>query len=509
MRLSAIPPFTGEFFREIYRQDDVPIFKAFVAGEWSEFAEKLSIRSPIDGNVIAKVSVPDWSSIDRSLELTYVKGRWVIRNTPGEKRLRIIEKIADIIEENKEYFVNALIVNAGKPQRHARGEVEASIDRLRKAPLDLRKIEGDYVPGDWSAHTLESEGIVRREPYGVVLAIIPFNYPLFDTVNKFVYSVLPGNAFIIKPPSADPIPTLMFVEAALRAGFPRESIAIFPVPGRDASKIVADRRIHVINLTGSTRTGLEVIRNAGIKQFILELGGGDPAIVLSDADLKMAAQKVAMGITSYSGQRCDAIKLVLVEEPVYEQFKQLLVEELAKLKIGDPRDPATDMGPLIDERTAEEMMEAIREAQAYGCRILHGGKRLGDRYVEPTLIEVHERHTLKILKLYHDEIFAPVALITKFRDLDEAIEMANERRFGLDAAIFGNDIDKIRKLIRLLEVGAIYVNEYPRHGIGYYPFGGRKDSGIGREGIGYSVEYVTATKTIVYNYRGKGIWEYL
>lgn len=507
--MSAHPPFLGEAFKGIYRLEEVPIFKSFVSGEWTEFSEKLIVRSPIDGSIIAKVSVPDWSSIDRSLDLIYVKGRWSIRNTPGERRLKIIEKMADIIEENKEYFINALIVNAGKTVKHAKGEVDASIDRLRKAPLDLRKIEGDYIPGDWSAHTLESEGIVRREPYGVVFAIIPFNYPLFDTVNKFVYSVLPGNAFVIKPPSADPIPTLMFVEAAIKAGFPRESIAIFPVPGRDASKIVADRRIHVINLTGSTRTGLEVIRNAGIKQFILELGGGDPAIVLADADLKMAAQKVAMGISSYTGQRCDAIKLVLVEEPVYEEFKRLLVEELGKLKIGDPRDPSTDVGPLIDEGTAEEMMDAIKEAVAYGCKILYGGKRLGERYVEPTLIEVGDRYTLKILKLYRDEIFAPIALITKFRDLDEAIEMANERRFGLDAAIFGNDIDKIRKLIRLLEVGAIYVNEYPRHGIGYYPFGGRKDSGIGREGIGYSVEYVTATKTIVYNYRGKGIWEYL
>ncbi|MEM1939413.1 MAG: NADP-dependent glyceraldehyde-3-phosphate dehydrogenase [Acidilobaceae archaeon] len=503
-------PLRDNLFKEIYRiEDEVPNFKSYVAGEWIEFPSKITVKSPIDGSIIARVSIPDWEAIDRTLDLVYVKGRWSIRNTPGEKRLKIIDKIADLMEEHKDEFIETLIVDAGKPVRHARGEVEASIDRLRKAPLDLRKLEGDYVPGDWSIHTLESEGIVRREPYGVVLAIIPFNYPLFDTVNKFVYSVIPGNAFIIKPPSSDPISTLMFVRVVLATGFPADSIAIIPLPGKEASKLVADRRIHVISLTGSTKTGLEVIRNAGIKQFILELGGGDPAIVLADADLATAAQKIAIGVTSYSGQRCDAIKIILVEEPIYEEFKKLLVEELSKIRVGDPRDPSTDMGPLIEPQSVDEMIDAVEEAKSYGCKILYGGKRLGGNYVEPTLIEVTERHTLKLLKLYRDEVFAPVAIITKFRDLDEAIELANNRRYGLDAAIFGENIDKIRKLVRFLEVGAIYVNEYPRHGIGYYPFGGRKDSGIGREGIGYSIEHVTATKTIIYNYRGKGIWEYL
>ncbi len=500
----------SEVFKDVFKlEDDVLVFKAFVNGEWSDYPTRINVRSPIDGSLIAKVAVPDWESIDRGLDLISIKGRWTIRNIPGERRLRIIDRIAELMEKYREELVETLIVDAGKPVRAAASEVEASIDRLRKASFDLRKIEGDYIPGDWSIHTLESEAIVRREPYGVVLAIIPFNYPLFDTVNKFVYSIIPGNAFIVKPPSHDPLTSILFVKLVLEAGFPKDSIAIIPLPGREASKLVADRRIHVISLTGSTKTGLEVMRNAGIKQLIMELGGGDPAIVLADAEISMAAQKTAMGIASYAGQRCDAVKLVIVEEPIYEEFKKALVEELSKLKVGDPRDKTTDVGPLIDESSVNDMLEAIREAEAYGCKILYGGRRLNGNYVEPTLIEVTEKGVLKLLKLYRDEVFAPIAVITKFRDLDEAIEIANNRRYGLDAAIFGKDIDKIRKLIRFLEVGAVYINEYPRHGIGYYPFGGRKDSGIGREGIGYSTEYVTATKSIIYNYRGKGIWEYL
>ncbi len=500
----------SEYYRDIIDYvDERPVFRFYAAGEWAKGARVRDIRSPIDLSTIAGFYVPGRDAIDNTLERVYRSGRWSARNTPGERRLGILERMADLIEEHRDEIAEALILNAGKPVKSAYGEVDASIDRLRRAPLDVRKLVGDYIPGDWDEHTLESEGLVRREPYGVVLAIIPFNYPFFDTVNKFTYSFLAGNAIVIKPPSADPIPVFYLVKLALEAGVPPEAIALLPVPGNEADSLVSDRRIRVISLTGSTETGLRVLKKAGIKQFIMELGGGDPAIVLDDADLAMAASKIATGIMSYSGQRCDSIKLVLVEEPVYEELKRLLIEELKNARIGDPRDPSINMGPLIDPQTADEVMEAVSEALRAGATLLHGGRRLGPNYVEPTLVEVKNKEVLKKLKLFREEIFASIAAISPVKDIDEAIEIANARRYGLDAAIFGRDINKIRKLIRHLEVGAIYINEYPRHGIGYYPFGGRKDSGIGREGIGYSIDQVTALKTIVYNYKGRGIWEYM
>jgi glyceraldehyde-3-phosphate dehydrogenase [NAD(P)+] len=271
---------------------------------------------------------------------------------------------------------------------------------------------------------------------------------------------------------------------------------------------VADERIHVISFTGSSSTGKRVLATAGIKQFIMELGGGDPAIVLADADLDFAADRVAAGIYSYAGQRCDAIKLVLVERPIYEEFVGRLVDRLAKVRVGDPRDPDTMMGPLIDPSAADEMMGAVEDALSKGGRLLVGGRRLGPTYVEPALIEVRDKSALRQMKLYREEVFAPVALVTDFSTEEEAVELANGRKYGLDAAIFGWDMDRIRRLTRLLEFGAIYINDMPRHGVGYYPFGGRKESGIGREGIAYSVEYVSAYKTIVFNFRGRGVWKY-
>ncbi len=497
-------------FKDIYVvKDGVYVFKTYLAGRWASARKTMDVRSPINNSTIARIPRLEWSDIDEALGRIHGTGRWSIRDLPGARRLEILSKIADLMEEHSEDLVRTLVVNAGKTYAQARGEVNASIDRLRRAELDSRKIFGEYVPGDWDTTTLETEAIVRKEPFGTVLAVIPFNYPLFDSVSKLVYSVIPGNAVVIKPPSADPLPVLLFAKLVEEGGMPRDSFAVITIPGRESDDLVKDERINVISLTGSSETGRHVLSVAGIKQFVMELGGGDPAIVLRDADLDLAADRIAQGIYSYTGQRCDAIKLVLVEEPVYQEFKEKLVEKLSSVKVGDPREENVDMGPLISPKTADEMMNAVREAVKKGGKILVGGKRLGETYVEPTLIEVRDKDVLRDLTLYKGEIFAPVAIITDFKDHDEALSLANGRRYGLDAAIFGEDINTIRKFLRYLEVGAIYVNDMPRHGVGYYPFGGRKASGIGREGIGYSVEHVTALKTIVYNFRGRGVWRYL
>jgi glyceraldehyde-3-phosphate dehydrogenase [NAD(P)+] len=497
-------------FKDIVKRDSEGIywFKTYLAGEWVSTKEYSDVYSPIDESVIAKMPRLSYEDINRTIDKIYSSGRWSVRNTPGHKRLRILFRAAELLREYEDVLVDSLIINAGKTISAARGEVKASIDRLERADMDLRKVLGDYIPGDWSDETLETESIVRREPVGIVLIITPFNYPLFDTVNKIVYSFIVGNAFIVKPASADPVPVILLAKILEQAGMPKDSFAIITVSGREMDKIVSDKRIAAISLTGSTETGEKVLKTAGVKQFVMELGGGDPAIILSDADLEWTAQRVARGIYSYSGQRCDAIKLILVERSVYERFKELLINELKKVKIGDPRDPSVDMGPVISADVVDEVIDAVRDAESKGGKILFGGRRIGRTYIEPTLIEA-DKSIVKSLKAYQKEIFASIAVITSIDNVDEAIELSNGRRYGLDAAIFGKDINKIRKLIRFLEVGAVYINDYPRHGIGYYPFGGRKDSGIGREGIGYSLEYVTAYKSIVYNYKGAGVWEYL
>ena len=487
--------------------DGVPLFPTFINGQWYMGDNWQDVKSPIDLSVIARTPRLPSNITEQAIETAYREGRWAIRDMPGQRRLDVFHKAADLLDKFREDFVSILVANAGKTISAANGEVNSAIERLRRLDFDVKGVHGDYVPGDWSVDALESEAIVKREPIGVVLAIVPFNYPLFDTVNKIAYSAIAGNAVLIKPASADPLVTILFARVLELAGFPAKALAVLTIPGRDMGKVVSDRRIGAISLTGSTETGIEVIREAGIKQFVMELGGGDPAIVLNDADPKWAAQRIAIGIYSYAGQRCDAVKFIFAEPNVYDQLKASLIEELSKVKVGDPRSPDTTMGPLIDEATADEVIKATQDAVSKGGKVLYGGRKLGPTYIEPTLIEV-DKSKVKDLYLYNKEVFAAITVLVKVNDLDEAIELANGRRYGLDAAIFSNDISKIRKAARLLEVGAVYVNDYPRHGIGYYPFGGRKDSGIGREGLGYTLEYVTAYKAIVYSYRGKGVWRY-
>ncbi|MBP1449712.1 MAG: aldehyde dehydrogenase family protein [Thermoproteus sp.] len=499
--LSKYPPLG------IAEPGDPPQFKAPVAGSWEAGESWADVRSPIDLSVVAKVPRLSREQIERALAVAYEDGRWAVRDLPGEKRLEIFHKAADLLERYREALVEALVVGNGKTPAAANGEVSAAIERLRRADLDVGRLYGDYVPGDWSSESLESEAIVRREPLGVVLAITPFNYPLFDVVNKFVYSAIAGNAVLLKPASATPLPALYFAKVLQEAGFPMEAFSVLTIGGEEAGRLAGDRRIAAVSLTGSTETGEKLIREAGIKQYVMELGGGDPAIVLDDADPAYAAERIALGIISYSGQRCDAIKLVLAEPGVYDEVKSKLVDRLRRVKVGDPRERGVEMGPLIDEAAAEEVEKAVEDAVRKGGAVLAGGTRWRN-YIQPTLVEA-PADKLKDFYLYNHEVFASIAAIAEVENLDEAVKLANGRRYGLDAAIFGEDIVRIRKAIRLLEVGNIYINDYPRHGIGYFPFGGRKDSGIGREGIGYALEYVTAYKTVVYSYRGRGIWEYL
>ncbi|MEM0294367.1 MAG: aldehyde dehydrogenase family protein, partial [Saccharolobus sp.] len=302
MEKTALSISSKEFSELFEPKDGIFYFKTYLAGQWVSGDEWQDVQSPIDLNTIARIPKLSWSQIDNVIDIVYKKGRWSIRDTPGEKRLRIYGKIASLIDKFREDFINVLMINNGKTRPAAEGEVNAAIERLMRADLDVRETKGDYVPGDWSSEALETEAIVRREPVGVVLSIIPFNYPLFDTVNKIVYTTVIGNAIIIKPPSSTPLPILMLAKVMELAGFPKDSFAIITIPGKEMGKVVADKRIQAISLTGSTETGEEVVRNAGIKQFIMELGGGDPAIVLSDADLAWAAQRIVTGIISYSGQ---------------------------------------------------------------------------------------------------------------------------------------------------------------------------------------------------------------
>lgn len=316
---------------------------------------------------------------------------------------------------------------------------------MEKTTTESTRLIGEYIPGDWSEETLETEGIVKREPYGLIITISPFNYPLFIPATKIIPAMLVGNAVILKPASTDPLVPLMFTRVLEMASFPKHSFTTIPMSGKDSNILVKSKKINAISFTGSTRVGEQIIKEAGIKAFHMELDGKSPAIVLEDTDLNDTIDKLVKGIISFSGQRCDAIRLILVEYGIFDQLKRSLVEELTKY---EPKNPlefrSCFMGPLIDEQSTIIIEEMYTDAIKKNAVPLLEFKR-NKNYVWPILLEIR-KDILPELDLFQKDVFGPVTLLIEVENENEAIKIANSSKFGLDTSIFGTDDSRIRKI---------------------------------------------------------------
>lgn len=470
----------NKMFDEIYQigTDDILEFKAYLAGEWILGTELHDVTSPIDGKIIARISKVNSKQVQETLGKVHGTGRDKIRSYSGENRIKSFLKSSILMNEAMDDFVNVLVYDAGKPKGNAKGETEATIERLEKTTMESRRLSGDYIPGDWSRDTLESEGIVKREPYGITLAISPFNYPLFISATKVIPALLGGNAVILKPSSTDPIAPLMFTRILELAGFPKESIATLTISGNDADILVGDRRINTVTFTGSTEIGLDILKSAGIKNFHMELGGKDPAIVLADVNLDQAVDEIVKGMIGYSGQRCDAIRLILAEEYIYTSLKEKLVE---KLKTIEPKNPLEDekaiMGPLISRKIADFVEEIYHDKDAIekGAKPLLNFKRDGN-YVWPVIIE-SSKEIVQSLRAFKEDIFGPILPIMTFTNEDEAVDLANDSKYGLSATIWTKDIEKGNELSKKIKVGMAFINEINFSFDGGDYWGGIKESG--------------------------------
>ncbi|HUO41659.1 MAG TPA: aldehyde dehydrogenase family protein, partial [Methylomirabilota bacterium] len=314
-------------------------------------------------------------------------------------------------------------------------------------------------------------------------------------------ALLAGNSVVVKTSSKDPLSFLLFSHILELAGIPNGTLNVITGRGVIGEYLAASGKISMLTFTGSTEVGKRLSQVAGLKRLHMELGGKGSAIVLQDADLDLAAVETVKGSLSYSGQRCDAISRVLVDQNVADAFVNKVLKETESYKVGDPRDPAVKIGPLIDRNAAETVHALVLEAVEKGAKLLTGGRHEANYYY-PTVLDQVPLDA----KITWEETFGPVIPIIRVRDVDEAIELVNKSKYGLDSCVFTNDLNLARKVAKRLEEGEITVNAAPRHGVGYYPFGGNKDSGIGREGIGYSIEEMTRLKTIVYNWRPAKVW---
>ncbi len=467
----------------------------FVDGRWVEDGDIVEVRSPFDGSVIARVVQGRREHAEAAIAAA-VKAFGTTRRLPAFERQRVLRRVAASIAERKDEFSRALSQEAGKPIKPARMEVDRAVFSFSVAAEETTRIYGEYIPLDWQEYTAGRWGIVRRFPLGPIAGITPFNFPLNLVAHKVAPAIAAGCPMVLKPAPQTPLCSLLLAECVQQAGWPDGGLNVLPLSNEDASLLVTDDRIKLISFTGSVPVGWDIKRRAGKKKVVLELGGNAGVIVHSDTDLAYAAERCVAGGFGYAGQTCISVQRILVEHSVYGRFTDLLVDGVKKLKTGDPLDESTDVGPLIRESDALRAAEWIEEAVRGGARLLCGGTRKGS-VLEPTVLT----GTKPEMRVNCQEIFGPVVTVEPYNRFDDALRQVNNSSFGLQAGLFTRDVKLLFQAYEELEVGGLIAGDVPSFRVDHMPYGGVKDSGLGREGLRYAIEEMTEPKLLVMNLR--------
>jgi acyl-CoA reductase-like NAD-dependent aldehyde dehydrogenase len=415
-----------------------------------------------------------------------------LRAMPAHRRASILRAVSEAVAREKESFASLIVEEAAKPLKAARVEVERAVFNFRWAAGEAERFGGEWLPLDVDAGGEGRMALVRRFPKGPCLFVTPFNFPLNLAVHKIAPAMAVGAPFLLKPPPQAPKTALKLAEILVEAGWPEDAFAIVPCSNETAEALVRDERFAVLSFTGSAAVGWKLKSICGRKHAVLELGGNAGAIVAEDADLPLAAARCAAGAFAYAGQVCVSTQRILVVETVYEEFKKLLLRNVAELKTGDPADEATDVGPLIDDRSAERVAAWIEEAKAGGASVLCGGSRDG-RTIAPTVVEAPPKDA----KVVCEEVFGPVVTLEKVPGIEHGLLELSNSRYGLHAGLFTRDIERVLSAWSELNVGGLIVNDVPTYRSDPMPYGGNKQSGIGREGVRYAMNEFTETRTLV------------
>jgi acyl-CoA reductase-like NAD-dependent aldehyde dehydrogenase len=464
-------------------------------GKWIEEGDLAEIRAPYDRAVVGRVFQGRREHAEAAIAAA-VKAFGTTRRLPAFERQRVLRRVAEGIAQRKEEFAHTLAQEAGKPIKAARSEVERSVFTFNVAAEESTRIYGEYLPLDWQEFTAGRWGIVRRFPLGPIAGITPFNFPLNLVAHKVAPAIASGCTMVLKPAPQTPLTALLMAETVQQAGWPDGALNVLPLSNEDAGLLVTDERLKLISFTGSAAVGWDIKRRAGKKKVALELGGNAGVIVHSDADLTYAAERCVTGGFAYAGQSCISVQRILVERSALERFTELFLAGVRKLRTGDPLLESTDIGPLIRETDAIRAADWIQEAVRGGARLLCGGQRKGS-ILEPTVLSA----TRPEMKVNCQEIFAPVVTLEGYHDFYDALKQINSSPYGLQTGIFTRDAKLLFDAFEELEVGAVVAGDVPTFRIDHMPYGGIKESGLGREGLRYAIEEMTEPKLLVMNLR--------
>jgi glyceraldehyde-3-phosphate dehydrogenase (NADP+) len=465
----------------------------YVGGELQLEGEPLQVRSCFSEELVATTYRPPEEKIEEAVRSCVAMIPLAAR-TPTFERARVLRELAQGIEAQREAFVRMLALEAGKPVKAGRIEVERCIFNLFHAAEESQRVTGEVIPLDLIPAGRERWGLVRRFPLGAILAITPFNFPLNLVVHKVAPAIAAGNSVVQKPASKTPICSLMLARILHEVDFLPGILNVLPMSGGQAEQVARDDRFAMLTFTGSSDVGWHLKAQAGRKRVTLELGGNAAVIVHDDTDLGLAAAKCAGGGFGYAGQSCISVQRIFVQKGVFESFLSKLVDAVNNLVVGDPTSDETDVGPLISREDARRIEKWVEEAVEGGARIITGGRRHGSIF-EPTVLTDTEPD----MKVNCCEIFGPVVTVIPYDSPEEVIAGVNDSAYGLQAGIFTNDNRLIFKAFQEIEVGGVVANDVPTFRADHMPYGGMKGSGIGREGARYAIEEMTERKILVLN----------
>ncbi len=470
--------------------------KMIIGGKPISRDQEIEIRFPYTGEVIDTVPVATEEDVDSAIQ-TALDGFETVRKLPAWRRAEILEKVSQLILRQKERLTQILVSEVGKTLREAEAEVVRSAEIFKLSAEESKRIHGETIPLDSIRGSEFKRGYFLREPAGIVLAIVPFNVPLALCAHKVAPAVAAGNSVLIKPASQTPLNALILGELLLEAGLPPNAISVLTGPGGTVGmQLVRDPRIRVLSFTGSVEVGQKICKEAGFKKISLELGSNSPVIVTDTANIEKAVAAIVSGGYTVAGQVCISVQRVFVHNKVYKDFVDALIDRVRKIKFGDPRLAETDMGPVIDEHNAKRIVSWFEEAVSKGATIATGGKRVFT-LVEPTVLLNVPQDT----HIMRDELFGPAVAVNSYGDFNEAIRLANSTRYGLQAGIFTSKISEMMKAIEELQFGGVIINDSSRYRADIMPYGGYKESGVGREGVRFAIEEMTELKSVVIDIR--------
>ncbi len=468
-----------------------PKYPYYLGGVAEQPNADLVVYDKHSGAEATRVALADAGAIDRAIELAAAAAP-AMAALPAYARAAALHHCVRRFGERQEELALALCIEAGKPIRDSRGEVTRLIDTFRVAAEEATRIVGEVLPLDISERAKGYRGQWKRVPIGPVSLISPFNFPLNLAAHKIAPAIAAGCPFVLKPASLTPVGALLIGEVLAEAGLPAGAWSILPCPRDGAEQLTTDERFKLLSFTGSGEVGWALKAKAGKKKVVLELGGNAACIVDEGADLATVVPRLIFGAFYQSGQSCISVQRIFAHRSLYEEVKIQMVAAAATQKLGDPRDEATDLGPLISEKEARRVESWVKQAVEAGATLLCGGTREGVM-MPVTLLEGVPPE----LPLCEDEVFGPVAILAPFDDFEEALRQVNASRFGLQAGVFTNDLRRAYRAWDALEVGGVVINDVPSWRVDHMPYGGVKESGLGREGVRFAIEDMTEVRLLV------------